>query len=45
MILIKHSLKYLIKYFSPEFRLEGIDPSALVHPSAVLGDNNAAAGM
>ncbi len=29
----------LKKYFTPEFSLTGIDPTAFVHPSAKLGDN------
>lgn len=31
--------KVVIKYFSPEFKLEGIDKSAFIHPSAVIGEN------
>lgn len=31
--------KILIKYFSPAFKLEGIDPTANIHPGAVLGSN------
>jgi UDP-3-O-[3-hydroxymyristoyl] glucosamine N-acyltransferase len=31
--------KILIQYFSPEFPLKGIDASASVHPSAILGKN------
>jgi len=35
----KAFFKILKKYFTPEFKLEGIDPSASVHPSAKLGKN------
>jgi UDP-3-O-[3-hydroxymyristoyl] glucosamine N-acyltransferase len=35
----KAFFKILIKYFSPVFPLEGIDASAFIHPSAVLGNN------
>jgi UDP-3-O-[3-hydroxymyristoyl] glucosamine N-acyltransferase len=31
--------KIIIKYFSPEFSLEGIDPSAFIHPNVKLGKN------
>ncbi len=31
--------KIILNYFSPEFKLEGIDLSAFVHPSASLGKN------
>jgi len=31
--------KILIHYFSPDFHLSGIDPTAFVHPEAVLGSN------
>ncbi len=31
--------KLLIKYFTPEFSLSGIDDTAFVHPTAELGDN------
>lgn len=31
----------IIKYFTPEFSLEGIDPTAYVHPSASVGKNSA----
>ena len=33
--------KILIKYFTPEFRLEGIDKSAYIHPDAVVGADTA----
>jgi UDP-3-O-[3-hydroxymyristoyl] glucosamine N-acyltransferase len=33
--------KLIIKYFSPEFTLSGVDPSASVHPTAVIGNNTA----
>lgn len=35
----KAFLKIILKYFSPETDLEGIDSTAYVHPSAVLGKN------
>lgn len=35
----KAFLKIILKYFSPEFKLEGIDATAFVHPSASLGKN------
>jgi UDP-3-O-[3-hydroxymyristoyl] glucosamine N-acyltransferase len=35
----KAFFKILKQFFSPEFRLEGIDPSASIHPSVVLGEN------
>ncbi len=35
----KSFYKIIIKYFSPEFKLEGIDKSAAIHPSAVIGKN------
>ncbi len=31
--------KVVIKYFSPEFKLVGIDSTASIHPSAVIGEN------
>lgn len=31
--------KILIRYFSPEFKLTGIDPSSFIHPDAVIGRN------
>ena len=31
--------KLIIKYFTPEFPLSGIDETAFVHPSALLGKN------
>ncbi len=31
--------KLIIKYFSPEFSLNGIDSTAYVHPAAVIGKN------
>jgi UDP-3-O-[3-hydroxymyristoyl] glucosamine N-acyltransferase len=37
----KAFFKILIKYFSPEFPLEGIDSSAFIHPSASIGDGAA----
>lgn len=33
--------RIIAKYFSPEFHLDGIDSSAFVHPSAVIGKNSA----
>lgn len=33
--------KLIIKYFSPDFPLEGIDKEASIHPSAVIGNNTA----
>lgn len=35
----KAFLKIILKYFSPEFNLEGIDNTAFIHPSAVVGEN------
>ncbi|HSL89244.1 MAG TPA: UDP-3-O-(3-hydroxymyristoyl)glucosamine N-acyltransferase [Ignavibacteriaceae bacterium] len=35
----KAFLKIILKYFTPEFKLEGIDPTAYVHPNARLGNN------
>ena len=35
----KSFYKIVIEYFSPEFKLEGIDKSASIHPSAVIGEN------
>lgn len=35
----KAILKIILNYFSPEFKLEGVDPTAFVHPSAKLGKN------
>lgn len=35
----KAILKIIQKYFTPEFKLEGIDPTAFIHPSAKLGKN------
>ncbi|QQS36733.1 MAG: UDP-3-O-(3-hydroxymyristoyl)glucosamine N-acyltransferase [Ignavibacteriales bacterium] len=29
--------KIIIRYFTPEFRIDGIDPTAFVHPTARLG--------
>lgn len=39
----KAFLKIILKYFSPEFNLEGIDKTAFIHPTAVLGENVALA--
>ncbi len=33
--------KIIIKFFTPEFRLEGIDPSSFIHTSVKLGKNTA----
>ena len=33
--------KLIIKYFTPEFTLSGVDPSASVHPTAIIGNNTA----
>jgi UDP-3-O-[3-hydroxymyristoyl] glucosamine N-acyltransferase len=38
----KAFFKILRKYFSPEFHLEGIDPTASIHPSSIIGENVAA---
>ncbi len=35
----KAFLKIILKYFSPEFKLEGIDPTAFIHEDAKLGKN------
>jgi UDP-3-O-[3-hydroxymyristoyl] glucosamine N-acyltransferase len=35
----KAFLKIILKYFTPEFKLEGIDKTAFVHPNASLGNN------
>lgn len=35
----KAFLKIILQYFSPEFKLEGIDPTAFIHSSAVVGKN------
>jgi len=35
----KAFLKIILKYFTPEFKLEGIDKTAFVHPNARLGNN------
>jgi len=35
----KAFLKIILKYFTPEFKLEGIDKTAFVHPNAKLGNS------
>lgn len=35
----KAFLKIILKYYSPEFNLEGVDNTAFIHPTAILGEN------